>query len=285
MTKNTTYLNVKDHSVSGESFELVYNEEFDMLETRPQPSEKTLPSYYQSEDYISHTDSKRNLLEKVYQSVKSIALKRKLKLINTVSNDNKKLLDIGCGTGDFLQVGKQDNWSVIGIEPNEQARYLANQKVGNLVFDVAMLAKFEPHSFDVITLWHVLEHLPNLDEQFSLFNRLLKSNGTLIIAVPNFNSHDANHYKEFWAAFDVPRHLWHFSKTSISRLSEKVGLKVRSVLPMKFDSFYVCLLSEKNKTGSMNPLKAFWNGWRSNLKANTSGEYSSLIYIINKEKN
>jgi 2-polyprenyl-3-methyl-5-hydroxy-6-metoxy-1,4-benzoquinol methylase len=280
--KKTIYIKTKDHSVSGENFELLYNEELELLETHPQPSLENLPNYYKSEDYISHTDSKRNLLEKAYYIVKSIALKRKLKLINTISDGGKKLLDVGCGTGDFLQIAQDDNWTVLGIEPNEQARQIANQKSNNKVFDVEQFLKFEKQSFDVITLWHVLEHLPNLEGQISVLNALLKPDGVLIIAVPNYNSYDAKHYKEFWAAFDVPRHLWHFSQSSISNLVSKVGLKVIEKLPMKFDAFYVSLLSEKYKSGVMNPFKAFWHGWRSNSKANSSGEYSSLIYIIKK---
>lgn len=253
-----------------------------MLETYPQPSLEKLPEYYQSENYISHTDAKRNLFEKVYHFVKSISLKRKLRLIDSFSLENKNLLDVGCGTGDFLQIAKENGWKVSGIEPNEQARQIANQKSGNSVFDVEQLLKFQSQSFDVITLWHVLEHLPNLNQQLSDLNNLLKPNGTLVIAVPNYKSYDANYYKEFWAAYDVPRHLWHFSQTSIFRLVSKVNMKVTQTLPMKYDAFYVSLLSEKYKSGFMNPFKAFWVGCRSLLKASSNNEYSSLIYVIEK---
>lgn len=285
VSTKTIYLEVKDHSVSGEKFQLLYNEELEILETYPQPSLEKLPEYYQSENYISHTDAKRNLFEKVYHFVKSLSLKRKLILIDSFSLENKNLLDVGCGTGDFLQVAKKNGWKVSGIEPNEQARRIANQKSGNSVFDVEQLLKFEFQSFDVITLWHVLEHLPNLEQQLSILYNLLKPNGTLVIAVPNYKSYDANYYKEFWAAYDVPRHLWHFSQVSISNLVSKVNMRVTRTLPMKFDAFYVSLLSEKYKSGFMNPLKAFWVGWRSNLKASTSKEYSSLIYVIQKVEN
>ena len=284
MKKNAPYLEIKDHSVSKETFELIHDFEYDFLVTTPQPEEEKLSDYYQTEDYISHTDSKRNLLEKVYHLVRNISLKRKLKLINSFSLEGKKLLDIGCGTGDFLQICQANNWNVSGIEPNEQAREIANSKTNNSVNDSNHLLKFKKHSFDVITLWHVLEHLPNLEEQISIFKLLLKPNGRLIIAVPNYKSHDAKHYKSFWAAFDVPRHLWHFSQTSISKLFRKENMVVEKTLPMKFDAFYVCLLSEKYKSGFMNPFKAFWNGWQSNLKAKRSREYSSLIYIIKNHK-
>ena len=285
MSKKITYLEVKDHSVSGETFELRLNQDLDLLETFPQPSEGHLPSYYKSEDYISHTDSKRNLFEKVYQFVKNITLKRKLKLINSFDLDSKRLLDVGCGTGDFLSIAQNDNWDVLGIEPNASARALANSKTNNAVHDIDKLLELKPSSFDVITLWHVLEHLPKLEDHLNILKSLLKPNGRLIIAVPNYKSYDAQYYKSFWAAFDVPRHLWHFSQHSISTLAKSFDMLVDDTLPMTFDAFYVSLLSEKYKSGFMNPLKAFWIGLRSNTKAKRSGEYSSLIYILKKAKN
>lgn len=273
-------LKVKDHSVSGEEFHLKENTKYGFLETQPQPALDKLANYYESDDYISHTNAKRNLFEKVYHFVRTISLKRKLKLINSFALENKKLLDIGCGTGDFLQIAKQNNWTICGIEPNEKARSIANNKTENSVFETGKLKKLESNSFDVITLWHVLEHLPNLEEQIMTLKRLLNNNGTLIIAVPNFKSYDSQVYKTNWAAYDVPRHLWHFSRTSISKLFEAQNMKVVKTLPMVFDAFYVSLLSEKYKSGRMNPLKSFWIGFRSNLKAKQTNEYSSLIYVI-----
>lgn len=280
MNEPNTFLKVKDHSVSGEIFQLIKNETYGFLETHPQPSEEKLSEYYKTEDYISHTDAKRNLLERVYHIVRSISLKRKLKLINSFQSEGKKLLDIGCGTGDFLEIAQKNNWSISGIEPNAQARDIANKKTKNLVFETKQLLNFEKHSFDVITLWHVLEHLPKLEDHVAVFKKLLKENGTLIIAVPNHKSYDAKYYKNFWAAFDVPRHLWHFNKTSISILFGTKNMIVVNTLPMKFDAYYVSLLSEKYKSGFMNPIKAFSIGLRSNIKAKRSGESSSLVYVI-----
>ncbi len=277
---NKIYLTVKDHSVSGKEFKLLYNNEYDFLETFPQPSPEALPEYYKSEDYISHTDTKRSLFEKAYHFVRRFSLKKKLKLINSFSSEAKNLLDVGCGTGDFLQIAQQNNWTVFGIEPNENARNIANQKTKNTVFDVEQLLKFKPKSFDVITLWHVLEHLPDLEEHIAILKSLLTPKGTLIIAVPNYKSYDAKYYKEFWAAYDVPRHLWHFSQVTISKLVKKEKMKVIKTLPMKYDSYYVSLLSEKYKSGWMNILDAFRVGWVSNFKAKQSTEYSSLIYCI-----
>ena len=274
------YISVKDHSVSSEEFHLLINNEFGYLETSPQPSLEKLPEYYKSEDYISHTDTKRNLLEKVYHVVRNISLNRKLKLINSFTSEDKNLLDVGCGTGDFLQIAQQNDWIVFGVEPNNEARQIANSKTNNSVSDIEQLLEFPKQSFDVITLWHVLEHLPNLEEQVSILKSLLRENGRLIIAVPNYKSYDAEYYKNFWAAFDVPRHLWHFNQESISKLFSKENMEVVERHPMKFDSYYVSLLSEKYKSGWMNIFNAFRIGFTSNLKAKRSGEYSSLIYVL-----
>lgn len=282
MDNKNCFLEVKDHSVSGQTFLLFCNEEFDMLETFPRPEGNALASYYKSEDYISHTDSKRNLFEKVYHLVREFSLKQKLRLINKYSSHSKILLDIGCGTGDFLATAQNAGWEINGVEPDSRARAIANQKTNNKIKDVDALNEFENGSFDVITLWHVLEHLPNLHEQIETLDKLLKPDGTLVIAVPNFKSHDARHYKDFWAAYDVPRHLWHFSQTSISKLFSKRNIQVIDTKPMKFDSYYVSLLSEKYKTGRMKILNAFFRGLISNMKAKRSGEYSSLIYILKK---
>jgi 2-polyprenyl-3-methyl-5-hydroxy-6-metoxy-1,4-benzoquinol methylase len=273
------FLKCKDHTVSQEEFNLEWNKEKDILITSPVPA--VLDSYYESEDYISHTDTKRNLLEIVYQSVKSVSLKRKLKLIDSFVTYEKSLLDVGCGTGDFLKLASEEGWKVHGIEPNEKAATLAIRK-GIMVNEVSALQDLKDEQVDVITLWHVLEHLPDLEQDITRFHELLKPEGILIIAVPNFNSWDANYYKQHWAAFDVPRHLWHFSQKGIKRLLGEHNFKHLKTLPMKFDAYYVCLLSEKIKNGKSNWFKAFFNGWRSNRKARTTSDYSSLIYCFQK---
>jgi 2-polyprenyl-3-methyl-5-hydroxy-6-metoxy-1,4-benzoquinol methylase len=271
------FLTVKDYSVSKETFDLYHDEALDMLITHPQPSLENLGKYYESEDYISHTDNKRSLFEKLYHFIKSIALKNKLNLINSLQPNKGLILDIGAGTGDFLSVAKNDGWQTIGVEPSDRAKAIAKRKG---VSFVSATSELENHSFDVISMWHVLEHIPELDKQIKELKRLLKPTGTLIIAVPNFKSFDAKHYGKFWAAYDVPIHFWHFSKTAIKLLFEKEEMKLEKVLPMKFDSFYVSLLSEKYKSGKMNFIKAFFIGLQSNLKAKNNFEYSSHIYIL-----
>jgi 2-polyprenyl-3-methyl-5-hydroxy-6-metoxy-1,4-benzoquinol methylase len=280
LSNTKLFLKVKDHSVSGETFELLYDSDLDMLITHPQPSLEKLPSYYESVDYISHTDGSRTVFEKMYQFVKGIALKNKLKLINSQSQKGR-ILDIGAGVGDFLSVAKNDGWETIGIEPSEKAKAIAIKKGVSFVNDFSQL---ENNSFDVITMWHVLEHVPDLENQIATLKRLIKPDGTILIAVPNFKSYDANYYKEFWAAFDIPIHLWHFSKTAIEKLFSKEDLKLTKVIPMKFDSFYVSLLSEKYKTGKMNFLKAFYIGWKSNSFGNKNAEFSSHIYVLKNAK-
>lgn len=250
-----------------------------MYATVPQPDLEDLPRYYESEDYISHTSSQRNFFERVYHMVRSYMLGSKLKLVTRHSSGKGSLLDIGCGTGDFLQRAKKDDWQVTGIEPNAQARELAKDKVED-VFDVEHLLSLKEQSFDVITLWHVLEHLPKLEEHLEILKRLIKSDGLLVIAVPNFKSYDAQHYKNHWAAFDVPRHLWHFSKASIQKLLGQHNFELFETKPMWFDAFYVSMLSEKQKGSQLGFLKGAWTGMISNLKGITSKEYSSHIYLL-----
>jgi 2-polyprenyl-3-methyl-5-hydroxy-6-metoxy-1,4-benzoquinol methylase len=278
---NEVYLEVEDFTVSHEKFQLLYNAEYDILKTTPQPSLDKLGSYYESDDYISHTDSQRSLFEKIYQVVKTKNISDKVKTVTRANSGTGRLLDIGCGTGDFLSVAKSVGWQTVGFEPNDKARNLALSKGVELVAETTDLPDA---SFDVITMWHVLEHVPDVEAQIKELRRLVKPGGTIVIAVPNFKSVDAKYYGKFWAAYDVPRHLWHFSKTAIKKLFEEQALFLEEVKPMTFDSYYVSLLSEKYKTGKMNPIKAFWMGFKSNFAAMNTQEYSSHIYIIKKDK-
>lgn len=279
-TNSTTYIKVSDHSVSKEPFDLLFNEEYQLLKTNPQPSLEKLPSYYESEDYISHTDAKRTLFEKAYHFVKSNALKNKVNLISKLIPQKGTVLDIGSGTGDFLITAKNNGWEIKGLEPNPKAKQIAVSK--GVVF-VDTLENIADDSIDLITMWHVLEHVPNLEEQFTQLKRIVKPNGYILIAVPNYKSFDAKYYKEFWAAYDVPRHLWHFSKTAIQKLASNYGLELKNTKPMWFDSFYVSLLSEKYKTGKMNFIKGFLIGFISNVVGMFKKEFSSHIYIIKNE--
>lgn len=277
-TQGNKFLSVTDYLVSGESFDLLYDSDFDLLKTFPQPKLEDISKYYESQDYISHTDEKSGLFSSLYQLVKKWSLHKKANLIFNQNNGFGSLLDIGAGTGDFLKMAQGKGWEVYGTEPNKNAAQLAFEKGIELE---SSLNDFEEKQFDVVTLWHVLEHIPNLDETIVKLSNFVKPNGTLIIAVPNFKSFDAKHYGKFWAAFDAPRHLWHFSKRSMLKLFGP-HFQMTKIEPMLFDSFYVSLLSEKYKTGSKFSHKAIWIGLLSNLNAKKTKEYSSHIYCFKK---
>ncbi|WP_290568051.1 class I SAM-dependent methyltransferase [Leeuwenhoekiella sp. UBA6783] len=274
MTKKAN-LKIKDYSISQEEFTLVYDEVLDMFSTDPVPD--NLGKYYLSENYISHTDSNDGLFEKVYHWVKNYMLKKKVNLISSYV-EKGTLLDIGAGTGDFLNQAKKSGWEVTGIEPSAAARKRAFEKAINLFEEDAKVGE---RKFDVITMWHVLEHVPDVEKQIEWIKNHLSTDGVLIVAVPNFNSYDAKYYKNFWAAWDVPRHLHHFSSKSIKTLFEKNGFNLMEQKPLIFDSFYVSLLSEKYKSTSLlKPVSAFMIGLRSNWRARQTKEYSSIIYVL-----
>jgi predicted TPR repeat methyltransferase len=190
-------------------------------------------------------------------------------------------LDYGCGTGMFLKVCQDKGWKAYGMEPDDGARKLGTEMGLNVFSDKERVNTYTNNQkFDVITLWHVLEHVTDLDETLTFFRERLNKGGALVIAVPNYTSFDAQHYKEFWAAYDVPRHLYHFEISTIQKLLSKYGFSLSETRPMKFDSFYVSMLSEKYMTGKINYVKAFLTGLKSNLKAKTANDYSSVIYVF-----
>jgi 2-polyprenyl-3-methyl-5-hydroxy-6-metoxy-1,4-benzoquinol methylase len=269
------FLDTKDFLVSEKSFSLMRDPLTGVLMTTPRPSDPEM--YYQSDDYLSHNDSAKGLTASVYRFVRKINLARKLKLIDKYAAGERSLLDFGAGTGDLLQLAKQKGYKIAGLEPNAGARASALEK-GIELSEVLPTDK----EFKIITLWHVLEHLPDPEAALIRIRENLREEGVIFIAVPNYNSFDATYYREFWAAYDVPRHLWHFSKQAIRTLVEKQGMEIAEIKPMHFDAYYISLLSEKYKTGSHRYLKAAYTGWRSNREARKSGEYSSLLYIIRK---
>ncbi|WP_246516163.1 class I SAM-dependent methyltransferase [Aequorivita echinoideorum] len=278
MSKKYIYISTRDYLVSKEKFDLEFDRDLDMLITIPKPHVDQLSKYYESDEYISHTDNNSGLINKLYQYVKSISIRQKVNLINLENKGAGNLLDIGAGTGDFLYGAEEKGWKIHGVEPNKRASDVARQKGINLENS---LDKFNNQTFDVITLWHVLEHLPNLDDSINRINGLLKKDGTLIIAVPNYKSFDAKYYKEYWAAYDVPRHFWHFSKKSIEKIFCN-EYKLKKIKPMYFDSFYVSLISEKYKSGLKFSIKAIFIGLLSNIRGIFTREYSSHIYILKK---
>ena len=276
------FMVVPDKSVSQESFVIVTCENCGFKFTNPRPSIEDIGRYYASDAYISHSNTNKGLTNKAYQLVRSITLKQKVDLINKYVPTKGRILDYGCGTGYFVAACQKNGWEVEGYEPNETARQNACALIKkNIAFD--NLDSFEEESFTFITLWHVLEHIHTLNETFGKLKSLLKPDGYLLIAVPNADSLDAQKYKENWAAYDVPRHLYHFTQPTMQRFIKKNKMEMVETLPMKFDAYYVSLLSEKYKRGNTNYFQSLLTGFKSNIHAKkTTKDYSSLLYITRK---
>jgi len=276
------FIACRDHLVSGKEFNIAACQSCGFKFTNPRPEDSTLGDYYKSEDYISHTDTKKGLVASIYFRVRKMALKNKEALLRRYVSRGT-LLDYGCGTGYFLNYAREKGWKVFGVEPDEGARGIANNKFTAVYPDKLTLNEKEPKiQFEAITLWHVLEHLTDLNESLAHFYSRLKQDGILVIAVPNYLSNDARHYAENWAAYDVPRHLYHFDKNTIQKLLGSHGFELIKTKPMYFDSYYVSMLSEKNKSGKVNFIPALFNGFTSNLKGLFTRNYSSHIYIFKK---
>lgn len=274
------FITCKDYTVSGENFRIVACGDCGFRFTNPRPGLEEIGRYYQSDDYISHTDTKKGLINALYQLVKSYTLSRKFQLLKSYLNGGEtSILDIGSGTGAFLNVCKKKGWRAKGIEPSEAARNIGIRNYNLQISDEGELKKIPDQSFQFITLWHVLEHVHNLPERLKDIKRIKKEGGFCFIAVPNCLSHDAVVYREAWAAYDLPRHLYHFTPNTMKQLLQNYGFNVVEILPMKFDSFYVSMLSEKYRKGSVP--RGIWTGFISNLKARRNPlNYSSLIYVV-----
>ena len=281
--KLNLFMLCKDFSVSQETFNIVSCETCGFKFTNPMPNNDEIGKYYESDRYISHTNSKKGLFNFLYQSIRRFTIKGKRKLI---SRDGKSInhLDIGCGTGEFLYECKKNGVNVFGVEPSKAA---AEQAISNFKIEVAssIFSKtFVNTKFDSISMWHVLEHVHDIKKSISKTNDLLKIGGKIFIALPNHESFDAKYYKEFWAAWDMPIHLWHFSSKNIIELMSNFGFKFKYSKPMIFDSYYVSLLSEEYKNGYKNFIKSFIIGTISNLRAKFfDKQYSSVIYVFEKE--
>lgn len=275
---------VKDYTVSGESFAVVECLNCSLRFTQDVPDAASIGPYYKSEDYISHTDTSKGLINRLYRWVRKRTLRKKRKLVEKVTGIKKgNLLDVGSGTGAFVNEMKEHGWFVMGLEPDEGARAGAKKSYNIELYEMNWFYELKEGSFDAITLWHVLEHVHDLPGYVSRLRNLLKENGKLFIAIPNYTSKDAAIYKQYWAAYDVPRHLYHFSPRSMHFLMEKHGLKILQHKPMWYDSFYISMLSSRYKNGKTNLIASFFNGLRSNLKAfGDVRKCSSVIYVIGR---
>jgi len=273
------YMRTKDYFFTQEEFTLSKCTSCDFVFTNPIPN--NIGKYYDTPDYLSHNTNANGFLGKIYTKLRNINIKRKYILVNKY-NSKGNILDIGCGTGELINYFNKNNWSVSGIEPNTTAREFANINHKINVWEEDKLETFNPKSFDVITMWHVLEHVPNLHNRIAQIENLLKDDGTIFIALPNLNSPDSKKYKKYWSAIDVPRHLYHFTQQTFKKLIAKHNMLLVHSEPMKFDSYYVSMLSEKYKKNSFYLFTAFFNGFVSNLKASKTNNYSSMIYVVKK---
>lgn len=253
------------------------------------PSEEVIDKYYDSPDYISHSDSDKGLINRLYHFFRKHMLKKKINLVSdSISNEAKtiKLLDYGCGTGYFLNEAKGRGYNVSGIEKDKKAREYANSVFDLKVMDEPALWSIEKSTYQVITMWHVLEHVEKLNETLAKINDLLTPDGLFVLALPNHHSYDAIKYKDLWAAYDIPRHLWHFSPNTVEKLLNKHNFKIINRKTMPLDAFYISLLSEKYKGSNSKPiqyLKAFIIGFTGYLRSIYNvEESSSLIYIARK---
>ncbi len=275
-------IKAKDHTVSGEIFVIDECSVCTARFTQEVPTAEHIGPYYKSENYISHTNTSKGLINGLYQWVRKRTLRQKRKLVQAQTGLNTgTLLDLGSGTGAFAGEMKNNGWTVTALEPDTDARKVALESFGVQLQDTREFYHLAPAQFDAITMWHVLEHVHDLQGYMVKLKSVLKEKGRLIIAVPNYTSGDAAVYGEYWAAYDVPRHLYHFSPVSMKGLVEKHGMKLLECKPMWYDSFYVSLLSSKYKSGSPRLFSAFLNGLRSNLSALSEVKRcSSVIYII-----
>jgi 2-polyprenyl-3-methyl-5-hydroxy-6-metoxy-1,4-benzoquinol methylase len=282
---STTIKNIlitKDYFLTKESFNIDKCDSCGLTFTNPQPSENEIHKYYQSDNYVSHGAKRFSLFDNLYIIARSFSLKWKLSIIRKKLKHGK-ILDYGCGTGEFLNHCSLNGYTVIGIEPSARAREQASLKLGQRVFE--SIEEIPNKKFDIITLWHVLEHIHDISSILEKLKEKLTETGTILIAVPNHNSKDCKIYRKFWAAYDTPRHLWHFDQSSMTKLLKKENFILEKIIPMKMDSYYVSILSEKYKNGGSlkNILNGLIIGYKSNKEAKLNNEYSSLIYLATRK--
>ena len=287
-SENTrSYLKLKDYFLTQEDFEIFECEDCKLLFTTPRPDASVIGKYYKSEDYLSHNEHKKGLVPWIYNQVKKVNIRRKFRI--TAQNRTSKngdltkphILDFGCGVGDFLHYAQTKGCEVTGCDMSEDARKFASEKLDKTIVTPEEIFALPHSTFDIITMWHVLEHIDDLSFQTEQLHRLLKDNGRLVVAVPNYMSYDAQHYRDKWAAYDVPRHLNHFHEESLRNVFAG-KFELETIHPMKWDAFYISMMSEKYIGKGNSFIKGIMTGWKSNRKARRSGDYSSLIYVFHK---
>lgn len=273
---------IKDHSHTGEVFPVVKCLSCDFHFTQDIPDAESIAPYYKSENYVSHSDTQKGLFFKLYHLVRNHMLKKKKALtIRTSGTAKGNLLDIGTGTGYFPDIMQQSGWNAEGIEQDADTRNYASTKFGFKIYDTEKLFSLQENNYNAITMWHVLEHVHELNTYVSQIHKLLKKEGIFIVAVPNHTSVDAQYYKENWAAWDIPIHLWHFHPATMKQLMKKHHFKIKEMQPMPFDAVYVSMLSEQYKSGKKSA--GLLKGLKFALQGRSKPEScSSIIYILEK---
>lgn len=274
---------LKDEFLTKEDFHICECLNCGLLYTTPRPDKDRIGEYYKSEEYYSHQENKKGFIPRVYENVKKINLKHKYKLASK-ELEVGKLLDIGCGVGDFLHTAESHGWVCTGVEPSQEAIAVAKKRIKGNIIQGEELEKISDETFEVITMWHVLEHVDDLKWQIAQLQRLIKKEGRIIIAVPNYKSYDAYFYKDKWAAYDVPRHLNHFNKETIVKIFKINGLELIETDKLSWDAYYISYLSEQYRHHAFPLIKGIYRGFVSNCKAIASKEWSSKIYVFRKQK-
>lgn len=284
---HTSHLNLKDLFLTQESFEIVECQSCHLLYTVPRPAPDKIGDYYKSDEYYSHQENKHGFIPRVYESVKRVNLKNKVSMtFDSISQSSGSICDYGCGVGDFLKQVKSlyPNWNIKAVEPSPDAQTIVHDRLGFFPYSLNQLDLLGDDEFDIFTMWHVFEHVDDIRSHVALLSRCIKPNGRLVIAVPNFLSFDAQFYKEYWAAYDVPRHLNHFCPDSIRAIFSETQFELTDIQPLKWDSYYISFLSEKYLHHSVPLLRGVCRGFQSNNRAHQSGNYSSLVYIFKHNK-
>lgn len=276
----------KDHFATGEVFDIYECTECGFVFTQGIPDEKEIGRYYESQEYISHSNTKKGIFNKIYHIVRAIMLRRKTDLIEKLTLlKNGNILDYGAGTGYFAHAMAKKGWEVTAIEKSPQARELAKTRFGLEIFSEEHLSEIGDKELDVVTLWHVMEHIQELDRFWDELYRIIDDTGIAVIALPNCKSYDAKIYKENWAAYDVPRHLWHFTPDTLMRWGEKHGFILERQITMPFDGFYISMLSERYRGSMLASMRGLWNGLKGWCATSTRREASSsIIYVFRKKR-
>lgn len=274
-----------DHLVSGDSFLIRRCNACSFCFTCDTPSEKEIDRYYLSEDYISHSDKRLSLTDRLYHLARSCMLGRKHRLVTAVTRKKTgTLLDAGSGTGYFASYMQQRGWKVTGIELSEQARNYSASRFGITAVAPAALMNMPARSADCITFWHVIEHLYDPAMWMREAGRILKDDGKCLIALPNLASADAKWFGRRWAALDVPRHLWHFTPATMTRFVSDNGFTCNKIRSLPLDVFYISVLSYRNRGCRLSLIRGLMTGALLSVSS-FFRKYgaSSLIYELSKK--